>query len=178
MASREIINIGSSPNDGSGDSLRTAFTKINNNFSQLWNTASQTSNVYTLGTTTNQVLFETPVATFTEATFQVHSFETTAANSQTVNITASINNDLSTVKFSAFGTTFNGGAVTNYAMDISGANVRLLANPLSNDVVRHLVISQVNWIGPSTVGMNIALNGYATGSFMITESGLDITTQQ
>jgi hypothetical protein len=31
----EVINIGSAPNDGTGDSLRTSFTKSNNNFSYL-----------------------------------------------------------------------------------------------------------------------------------------------
>ena len=33
---REIINIGASPNDGQGDPIRTAFTKTNNNFSELY----------------------------------------------------------------------------------------------------------------------------------------------
>ena len=35
----EIINIGTSPNDGSGDPLRVAFDKINNNFANLSSTA-------------------------------------------------------------------------------------------------------------------------------------------
>jgi hypothetical protein len=33
---REIINIGTSPNDGLGDPIRTAFTKTNNNFGELF----------------------------------------------------------------------------------------------------------------------------------------------
>jgi hypothetical protein len=33
---QEIIDIGASANDGAGDPLRTAFTKTNNNFSQLF----------------------------------------------------------------------------------------------------------------------------------------------
>ena len=33
---QEIINIGAVPNDGEGDPLRTAFQKINNNFTQLY----------------------------------------------------------------------------------------------------------------------------------------------
>lgn len=45
MAQR-LINIGSSPNKGDGDPLRTAFDKINNNFTELYtreeNTGSQT----------------------------------------------------------------------------------------------------------------------------------------
>ena len=48
---QEIINVGTAPNDGAGDPLRTAFTKTNNNFSQLFATggvsgiANGTSNI-------------------------------------------------------------------------------------------------------------------------------------
>ena len=34
--SQEIIETGETPNDGSGDPLRTAFDKINNNFANLF----------------------------------------------------------------------------------------------------------------------------------------------
>ena len=34
--SQLIINIGSSPNDGTGDPIRTAFSKTNTNFSELY----------------------------------------------------------------------------------------------------------------------------------------------
>jgi hypothetical protein len=33
---QEIINTGASPNDTSGDPIRTAFTKVNNNFTDLY----------------------------------------------------------------------------------------------------------------------------------------------
>ena len=33
---REIINVGATPNDGQGDSIRTAFIKTNNNFGELY----------------------------------------------------------------------------------------------------------------------------------------------
>jgi hypothetical protein len=33
---RRVINIGTSPNRGDGDPLRTSFTKINENFEQLF----------------------------------------------------------------------------------------------------------------------------------------------
>lgn len=34
----QLVNIGQTPNDGTGDSLRTAFTKVNSNFTNLWST--------------------------------------------------------------------------------------------------------------------------------------------
>ena len=33
---QQIINVGATPNDGAGDPVRTAFTKCNNNFGQLY----------------------------------------------------------------------------------------------------------------------------------------------
>ena len=56
----EIINIGTLPNDGSGDPLRVAFEKINNNFSNLYSTGWFTTDTYTIGNTAGQVIFETP----------------------------------------------------------------------------------------------------------------------
>lgn len=35
---QEVINLGSAPNDGTGDKLRVAFTKVNNNFTELYQT--------------------------------------------------------------------------------------------------------------------------------------------
>lgn len=39
---REIINVGTSPNDGTGDPIRNAYIKCNNNFAELYSRA-QTS---------------------------------------------------------------------------------------------------------------------------------------
>jgi hypothetical protein len=33
---REIINVGSAPNDGTGDPIRTAYIKCNDNFNELY----------------------------------------------------------------------------------------------------------------------------------------------
>lgn len=33
---KQTINVGTSPNKGDGDPLRTAFTKINNNFNEVY----------------------------------------------------------------------------------------------------------------------------------------------
>lgn len=35
----ELINVGSAPNDGTGDPIRTAYTKCNSNFTELYNRA-------------------------------------------------------------------------------------------------------------------------------------------
>ena len=38
--SQQVINTGSSPNSGNGDPLRTAWTKANENFTELYNSAA------------------------------------------------------------------------------------------------------------------------------------------
>ena len=50
---KQVIGIGSSPNDGSGDPLRTAFTKINSNFTELYNIAESP---YQLPTASGNIL--------------------------------------------------------------------------------------------------------------------------
>jgi hypothetical protein len=42
---QQIINIGAAPNDGEGDNLRTAFDKVNDNFSNVWAQGPVDSNV-------------------------------------------------------------------------------------------------------------------------------------
>jgi hypothetical protein len=53
--SRQTINVGTSPNDGTGDSLRTSFTKCNSNFQELYgnilpNITTVTSSTYSITT--------------------------------------------------------------------------------------------------------------------------------
>ena len=95
---QEIINIGAQPNDGEGDPLRTAFQKINNNFSQLYSTGFFTSNAETVGNTA-QVIFETPSNVFTQGTFQINSQNVDNMDSQNITLNASILNDGSGVKW-------------------------------------------------------------------------------
>ena len=40
---KQIINVGTTANDRKGDSLRTAFTKVNANFTELYNLTGVTS---------------------------------------------------------------------------------------------------------------------------------------
>ncbi len=96
---QEYINVGATPNDGTGDPLRTAFEKINNNFSNLFYVGTVTSSTYSIGLTPNQVVFETPANMFSQASFQIRSSDTGTPDSQDITITAQISNDSSNVKY-------------------------------------------------------------------------------
>lgn len=51
MADRQIINIGSTIDDGTGDLLRDAFVKVNDNFESLWEVTAVNSNIDITGDT-------------------------------------------------------------------------------------------------------------------------------
>ena len=143
--SQEYINVGVTPNDGLGDPLRTAFGKINNNFSNLFLTTVNTTSANTTGLTANQVIYEYPANAFTQGVFQIRS--NTTSNNQSITISAQIGNSNTSVKFTGYGLTFSGNSVTNYNMDIDSGNVRILVSPIANANITHFVASQVTYNG-------------------------------
>lgn len=172
---QEIINIGSSPNDGAGDPLRTAFAKINNNFSQLFATKSGAAESYTLGTDT-QVIFEVPVATFTQGRFEINSASSNTQISQNVSLSSAISNDQLNVKFSAFGAIFNGNPLANFDMDVQAETVRILCTPLLNDSIQHYIQYQIGFVGDLGSGLGLGLDGYDSSTAMATQSETEIVT--
>lgn len=148
MFTPEIVNVGALPNDGEGDPLRVAFEKINNNFSTLSYTAASTTLANTTGTTANQIIFENPVATFTQGTFQIKSYDGLTTDSQDIIISAQLTNNSEGVRFTAYGTTFEGNAVCRYDMDVSSSNVRILCSPLINTTLTHFIASQITYTEP------------------------------
>ena len=46
----EVINVGSAPNDGTGDPLRTAYIKCNTNFAEIYSRAQTTPPSTSIGT--------------------------------------------------------------------------------------------------------------------------------
>jgi hypothetical protein len=173
---QEYIRVGATPNDGQGDPLRVAFEKINNNFSNLFFVGTTTYTVYSVGNDPSQIVFETPANAFTQATFQIRSSDTGTPDSQEISITAQISNDNSNVKYTGYGTTFFGNALTRYSMDVLDGNVRLMVDPIVNEVLLHFISAQITYVGDTANGLNIALDGYID-SVMDTENGLDIATE-
>jgi hypothetical protein len=175
---QEYINIGATPNDGEGDPLRVAFGKINNNFSNLFFVTTNTYTTYTVGLEANQVLVEIPVTSFTQGNFQIRSSDTTSADSQNIILTAQITNNNLDVKYTGYGTTFSGNALTRYAMDVFDGNVRVLASPIVNDVLLHFIASQVTFIGNTVGGLNLQLDGYIDSDMATEDLAFDISTEQ
>lgn len=178
MATQQIINIGTLPNDGEGDPLRVAFSKINNNFSNLFSTFVNTSLSYSVGNTAGQVIFETPANTFTMGQIYIYTADSETDSSQAIQLFAQLNQTADDVKFTGYGTTFFGNALSSYDMEVSDGNVKILANPLTTDSLYHFIGSQNMWTGPNVLGIPIQLDGYIANSIMSTEVDEGITTEQ
>lgn len=143
--SQEVINIGANPNDGQGDPLRVAFDKINNNFSSLFTTFVNSTVAETTGGDQGQVVFEYTANEFTQGQFYIQSKDPTSTNSQTIILSAQLNNAGDEIKFTGYGSTFFGSAIASYDMDLNSGNVRILVNPLTTDDMTHSISSQIMW---------------------------------
>lgn len=174
---QQIINIGQLPNDGSGDPLRVAFQKINNNFTQLFQTASTVTYAYSYGDLANQQIYSISANLFTQGTFTVRSTNTGTNDSQLVTIFSQINNDGDGIKFTAYGTTFYGNVLTNYDMDIFEGNVRLLVNPFPDVDLLHYINSQILYFPSIPEGLGIGLNNYEANTALATENSNILSTQ-
>jgi len=137
----ESINIGNLPNDGTGDDLRTAFVKVNNNFTELENAdRSIAVEANNLGTSaSSEGLFYNKVDnTLNFKSLQAGSGISLSANSTTVTIDAAVG--ISDLIF----TTDNGSIIINETQNSGvvsfeggpGITVEKLANPSNSIIVR------------------------------------------
>lgn len=171
----QLVNVGASPNDETGDPLRTAFQKINNNFVYLNQTATQITSAVTPDDTPEQVIFEYPADEFTMGLIQVKSYREDNNDSQLAFFGVQTYNNLSDVKFSVYGITNIGNWLTTYDMDVSNGNVRLLVSPLQDTAITHFISYQITFEGDLGVGVGMISEG---GASLVTETGnIFITTE-
>jgi len=173
---QEIINVGAQPNDGEGDPLRTAFEKINNNFSQLYSTGFFTSSAYSAGLTADQIIFTAPVETFTQGIFQINSNDTLSTDTENITLNVSVINDGSDLKWNGHNTLFNGNVLTDYDMDIFESNVRILVNPLIDTTIFHFISAQITWTGVPVAGLAIQVDG-SINTDLDTENNFNLETE-
>jgi hypothetical protein len=164
----ELVDVGTEPNDATGDPLRTAFQKINNNFVFLQQSSSNIADAVTLDDTPNQVIFEYSANIFTQGMFQIKSYNEDNNDSQDVMLQAQLSNDGTQVKFTGYGSSFFGNNVCTYDMTVSSGNVQILVSPLDDVVLNHFISYQITWTGSLGLGSPIASE---TQGDLITEYG-------
>lgn len=174
---QEIINIGAAPNDQEGDPLRTAFTKVNNNFTQLFAAMSANNTIYSAGNA-NTVLFTVAAETFASGEIDVYTLNQVTGGSQSVTIDASSDGFGTSVKFTAHSTLFHGTPLTQYSMDVVGNLVTLYSVPQTTDLLTHYVVSSVLIKPVVQLGAALELDGYPTDGYALaTENDLWLTTE-
>jgi len=174
---QQVIDIGTEPNDETGDPLRIAFGKVNNNFANLFPTFLNSTISYTTGNTAGQIIFEIPANVFTQGQFFVRSSDNGTSNSQTIQLYAQLNNYGNIISSTGYGITVIGTAVTGYDMVFNSGtgNVEILSNPLTTDTLTHFISSQIMY-APGLSGADLLADGYVDTAIS-TESSLDLTTE-
>lgn len=162
----EIIDVGNVANDGTGDPLRTAFQKVNNNFAYIQLASSNIAEAVTLDDTPNQIIWEWEANTFTQAMLQIKSYNEDNNDSQEVMLQAQLSNDGTQVKFTGYGTSFFGNNICTYDMAVISGNVCITVSPLVNEALNHFISYQVTWTG--SLGL---------GSFLTTENEEGLVTE-
>lgn len=171
----EIIDVGTEANDGTGDPLRTAFQKVNNNFAYIQQTSSNIAEAVTMDDTTDQVIWTWDATTFTQALIQIKSYNSDNNDSQDVLLQAQLSNDGSEVKFSGYGSTFIGNNVCTYDMSVLSGNVCITVSPLANVPLNHFISYQVTWTG--SLGVGAMLMTQSDGNLVTESANVFITTE-
>lgn len=181
---QQIINVGALPNDASGDPLRTAFQKINNNFSQLYSSSFQTyESVTASGIGTTAIIWRYPANAFTFGSFQINSVQVGTANAQNITINVSFDGQNANLLYNGFGTLFHGDTTTNpiisdYSIEILNGEILLKVEPAVSGSIWHSVDYRVTY-SPYVPSIS-QISAESAGAYLAeltTENGLLITTE-
>lgn len=140
---QQIINVGELPNDGTGDPIRVSFTKVNENFANLFAVSSEITTANVVGLTPNQTVLQFPASTLGQGTFLVKTTNTDTNDTQSIQLKAYLNNDGTDVIYVGTNTLFNGPPLNQYNMDVASGNVRLQITPLVDTPLLVEIASQI-----------------------------------
>lgn len=93
--------------------------------------------------TQNQVAFSIPVSELSTGKFEITSRDGNSTDSQSVILNVEKSNNGTSVRHIATHTIFNGNVVTNYNVDVSYSNVRIMVSPYTSNTVTHKIIYQI-----------------------------------
>jgi len=109
----------------------------------LGNSNFGTATLSTIDTTVNQVIYRTPVATFTTGKFQISTIETGGSNvTQTATVVVSKNSSNLSANYNVFGTVFTGTPLTQYNVAVAYGNVLVMVSPIVNTTMDHVLSYQ------------------------------------
>lgn len=178
---KQTVNIGAAPNDGTGDPIRDAFNKVNQNFDEVYSSYSATGAISIGNSSVNSVVSNTGgFITSTNTTVNT----STVANTTVIRIgNTTANATVNSTVISIVGSSTLGTASINtisIAMGNSTVNSSLTQNTLSinasaviggaivNTTAMYLGNSTVNWTANSSRitirEANVSTNTFTIGS--------------
>jgi len=154
---QEVIDIGTAPNDGLGDPLRTAFAKTNNNFSQLFSTSGITG----LANGTSNIRI--PVANGNVVISSAGTSNVLTITGTGVNVAGTLNSSgLATLSnLSVTGAVISTGTIQSLA-DLTAVNVAASAN-----ITGAYLFGDGGYLSNITAVSNLSVSVIANGSTSI-----------
>lgn len=144
---KQIINIGTLPNDQTGDPLRIAFNKVNQNFTELYKVNSGIIGATSTGNTAGQVVMTFLASSFTQGTFQINTTDAVSGQTQNVTLAGVKNVAGNAVSFTTYGQMTDGSVLTSHSMDINNGNIRILTSPQTTANLTHFVMYRYSSTG-------------------------------
>lgn len=163
--SQQLINVGTLPNDTTGDPLRTAFQKINNNFSQLFANVTAVDENVSVGTAgISSAIWSYPANSFTYGNFQINSVHVGTANAQNISMHASFDGQNANLLYNGFATLFHGNTsidpiITDYSFTVANNMVQLNVTPAVSGPMWH------------SISYRVVHSQYVAGDFTLTTEG-------
>ena len=136
----QTINIGTLPNDNTGDALRVAFSKCNNNFAELNSAKYSSMQAITTGNST-QNIYQTSFAAFNQGTFKIAAYDNITMDSVSMTLDSVKNNaNISVIAHSISSTAT---VPCSYDLILANGNVQLNCIQSSVNQVTHKIVYQI-----------------------------------
>lgn len=167
---RQTINIGTSPNDGTGDPIRDAFDKTNQNFVELYSAPVSNTSLTVGNSTVNSFLTGVSVKTGNSTVNAVVNTSVIVISNST--LFSSLTNDVLTVSNTTIvnsSSLFIGNSTVNA---VHSAAQLSLANSTTNFTATRDTIS----VGNSTVNTSANSSRVSTGSIVVASNTLTLGT--
>ena len=107
------------------------------------NTVLKGASATSVGNTAGQVILTIPETELVSGKFDIKSQSANTPNNQSATMVINKNSSGTNVKFNVSGTTFNGGPLTSYNVDVVFGQIRILVNPLVQDTINHTLSYQL-----------------------------------
>lgn len=146
------VNVGTSANDGTGDDLRTAFIKVNDNFQYMGNTGFSAANINVTGGIDIAGALTTSGAVVNTG-YQKYS--------PTANIAVTANVDVSRIILTPTGSVVSFGAnITLPNITVDGTTVSIS----SNIAIEHLAVYG-QWLSSVSPGANLSVAAGSSATY-------------